>query len=92
MIFQLYEYKNNFHDLGRCVKNENEFLQKKIKCLKGNELIASGNKKFAEEALKKNALIFQDQIENSVKQVDTQVERVAIVEIQIKEMHTYTGN
>lgn len=53
------------------MKNENEFLQKKIKCLKGNELIASGNKKFAEEALKKNALIFQDQIENSVKQVDT---------------------
>lgn len=44
------------------------------------------------KALKKNALIFQDQIENTVKQVDTQVERVAIVEIQIKEMHTYTGN
>lgn len=34
VIFQLYEYKNNFHDLGRSVKNENEFLQKKIKCLK----------------------------------------------------------
>lgn len=83
MIFQLYEYKNNFHDLGRSVKNENEFLQKKIKCLK---------RKWIDRKWKKNALTFQDQIENTVKQVDTQVERVAIVEIQIKEMHTYTGN
>lgn len=30
VIFQLSEYVNNFHDLRRCVKNENEFLQKEI--------------------------------------------------------------
>lgn len=96
VIFQLYEYKNNFHDLRRCVKNENEFLQKEINRLQREihrsqvEINRSQNRQRRD--FEKKASIFQDRIENTVIKMDKLVERVTIVEILIKEIHTNSGN
>lgn len=96
VIFQLSEYVNNFHDLRRCVKNENEFLQKEINRLQREihrsqvEINRSQNRQRRD--FEKKASIFQDRIENTVIKMDKLVERVTIVEILIKEIHTYSGN
>lgn len=92
VIFQLYEYMNNFHDLRRCVKNENEFLQKEINRLQREihrlqvEINCSQNRQRRD--FEKKASIFQDRIENTVIKMDKLVERVTIVEI----VETNQGN
>lgn len=88
--------KNNFHDLRRCVKNENEFMQKEINRLQREvhrlqvEINRSQNRQRRD--FENKASLFQDRIENTVIKMNKLVERVTIVEILIKEMHTYSGN
>lgn len=78
------------------LKNENEFLQKKINRLQREihrlqvEINHSQNRQRRD--FEKRASFFQDRIENTVIKMDKLVVRVTIVEILIKEMHTYSGN
>lgn len=79
------------------LKNENEFLQKKINRLQREihrllqvEINHSQNRQRRD--FEKKASIFQDRIENTVIKMDKLVVRVTIVEILIKEIHTYSGN
>lgn len=74
------------------LKNENEFLQKKINRLQREiyrlqvEINHSQNRQRRD--FEKRASLFKDRIENTVIKMDKLVERVTIVEILIKEIHT----